>query len=167
MGSARAAAAARAGGRGGGGGLSNRPAQQSQTRIYFLMRPVLLQRKRKGRGRARAQAQYQIGCRPSAKRGLVVNGHALCLMANGGLGLGLSLRTSGTVPEGLGTARFTKPLELKERRSARCPRVAALVRLRPPKPPPRPAGGSHCLGYHLGPPEGPIARARQPFRAPH
>jgi hypothetical protein len=49
-------------------------------------------------------------------------------------------------------------------------RVAALVQLRPPKPPPRPAGGSHCLGYHLGragaggwqgPPLGPIALARQ------
>jgi hypothetical protein len=53
--------------------------------------------------------------------------------------------------EGLGTARFTKPLELKKRsRSARCPRVAALVQLHPLNPPPRPAGGSHCLGYHLG-----------------
>jgi hypothetical protein len=31
------------------------------------------------------------------------------------------------------------------------PRVAALVLLHPPKPPPRPAGGSHCLGnHHLG-----------------
>jgi hypothetical protein len=86
-------------------------------------------------------------------------------------------RPSGAAPEGLGTARFTKALELKKRRSARCPRVAALVQLHPPKPPPRPAGGSHCLVYHLGraggwqgpprPPEGPIARARQPFRAPH
>jgi hypothetical protein len=47
-------------------------------------------------------------------------------------------RPSGTVPGGLGTARFTKALELKKRRSARCPRVAALVQLRPPKPPPRP-----------------------------
>jgi hypothetical protein len=41
------------------------------------------------------------------------------------------------------------------------------------KPPPRPAGGSHCLGYHLGragewqgSSEGPISRARQPLRAP-
>jgi hypothetical protein len=34
---------------------------------------------------------------------------------------------------------------MKERRSARCPRVAALVQRHPPKPPPRPAGGSHCL----------------------
>jgi hypothetical protein len=70
-------------------------------------------------------------------------------------------RPSGTVPHGLGTARFPSPVELKKRRSARCPRVAALVQIRPPKPPPRPAGGSHCLGYHLGraggwqgPPEG-------------
>jgi hypothetical protein len=47
-------------------------------------------------------------------------------------------------------ARFTKPLELEKRRSARCPRVAARVQLHPPKPPPWPAGGSHCLGYHLG-----------------
>jgi hypothetical protein len=81
---------------------------------------------------------------------------------------------SGTVPHGLGIARFTKPLELKKRSSARCPRVAALVQPHPPKPRPRPAGGSHCLGYHLGraggwqgPPEGPIARARQPFHALH
>jgi hypothetical protein len=44
-----------------------------------------------------------------------------------------------------------KVLELKKRRSSRCPRVAALVQLHPPKPPPRPAGGSHCLGYHLLP----------------
>jgi hypothetical protein len=29
------------------------------------------------------------------------------------------------------------------------------------------AGGSHCLGYHLEPPEGPIARVRQPLCAPH
>jgi hypothetical protein len=79
-----------------------------------------------------------------------------------------SVRPPGTVPGGPGTARFTKALELKKRRSARYPRVAALVQLHPPKPPPRPAGGSHCLGYHLGraggwqgPPEGPIARARQ------
>jgi hypothetical protein len=28
--------------------------------------------------------------------------------------------------------------------------VRALVQLHPPKPPPRPAGGSHCLGCHLG-----------------
>ena len=35
----------------------------------------------------------------------------------------LPARPSGTVPEGLGTARFTKALELKKRRSARCPRV--------------------------------------------
>jgi hypothetical protein len=59
-------------------------------------------------------------------------------------------RTSGPGPEGPGTARFTKPLEMKKRRSARCSRVAALVQLHPPKPPPRPTGGSHCLGYHLG-----------------
>jgi hypothetical protein len=37
--------------------------------------------------------------------------------------------------EGLGTARFTKPLEMKKRRSARCPRVAALVQLHPPRRP--------------------------------
>ena len=37
------------------------------------------------------------------------------------------------MPEGLGTARFTKPLKLKKRRSARCPRVAALVQLHPPQ----------------------------------
>jgi hypothetical protein len=72
-------------------------------------------------------------------------------------------RPSRAARGGLGTARFTKPLEMKKRRSARCPRVAALVQLHPPKPPPRQAGGSHCLGYHLGraggwqgPPEGPM-----------
>jgi hypothetical protein len=41
-------------------------------------------------------------------------------------------RPSRAAREGLGTARFTKPPELKERRSARCPRVAALVQLHPP-----------------------------------
>ena len=40
-------------------------------------------------------------------------------------------KPSATVAEGLGTARFTKALELKKRRSARCPRVAALVQLHP------------------------------------
>jgi hypothetical protein len=91
---------------------------------------------------------------------------------------------SGGAPEGLGTARFSSPLELKKRRSARCPQVAALVQLYPPPTTaPRPAGGSHCLGYlgitwgglvatggwqpgATGPPEGPIACARQPFHAP-
>jgi hypothetical protein len=84
---------------------------------------------------------------------------------------GQAFRHSGGRP---GPARFSSPLELKKRGSARCPRVAALVQLHPPKPSPRPAGGSHCLGYHLGraggwqgPPEWPIARARQPFRATH
>jgi hypothetical protein len=41
---------------------------------------------------------------------------------------------------------FSQPLGLKKRPT---PRVAALVQLHPPKPPPRPPGGSHCLGYHL------------------
>jgi hypothetical protein len=65
-------------------------------------------------------------------------------------------RPSGAAPEGQAwgprVLRFTKPVELKKRRSARFPRVAvaALVQHRPPNPPPRPAGGSHCLGYHLG-----------------
>jgi hypothetical protein len=53
-----------------------------------------------------------------------------------------SARSASAIPakpsapgaDGLGTARFTKPLELKERRSARCPRVAALVQLHPPPP---------------------------------
>jgi hypothetical protein len=75
-------------------------------------------------------------------------------------------RPSVTVADGLGAARFNTPVKLKKRRSARCPRVAALVHSSTlPKPPPRPAGGSHCLEYHLGwtggwqgPPEGPIAR---------
>jgi hypothetical protein len=49
------------------------------------------------------------------------------------------------LPKAWGTARFNPPVESKKRRSARCPRVAALVQLHPPKPPPRPAGGSHCL----------------------
>jgi len=54
--------------------------------------------------------------------------------------------------------------------------TSVAIALVPPdaqKPPPRPAGGSHCLGYHLGradewqgPSEGPISRARQPLRAP-
>ena len=69
---------------------------------------------------------------------------------NSGPNPAIPARPSATVADGLGTARFTKALELKKRRSARCPRVAALVQRHPPKPPPRPAGGSHCLGYHLG-----------------
>jgi hypothetical protein len=70
---------------------------------------------------------------------------------NRGRSSAIPARPSATVAEGLGTARFTKPRELKNRRSARCPRVVALVQLHPPKPPPRPPDGSHCLGYHLGP----------------
>jgi hypothetical protein len=46
---------------------------------------------------------------------------------NSGANLGTPARPSGPGPEGLGTARFTKALELKKRRSARCPRVVALV----------------------------------------
>jgi hypothetical protein len=56
------------------------------------------------------------------------------------------------------------------------PQTSVAIALVPPDaqtPPPRPAGGSHCLGYHLGragewqgPSEGPISRARQPLRAP-
>jgi hypothetical protein len=42
-------------------------------------------------------------------------------------------RPSGAAPKGLGTSRFTKALEMKKRRSARCPRVAALVQLHPAK----------------------------------
>jgi hypothetical protein len=91
---------------------------------------------------------------------------------NRGRSSAIPARPSGAAPEGLDTARFSSPLELKKRRSALCPRVAALwCSSTPPKPkpPPRPAGGSHCLGYHLGraggrwqgPPEGPIARARR------
>jgi hypothetical protein len=41
-------------------------------------------------------------------------------------------RASSAAPEGLGTTRFSHALELKKRRSARCPRVAALVQLHPP-----------------------------------
>jgi hypothetical protein len=41
---------------------------------------------------------------------------------------------SGAALEGPGTSRFTKPLGLKsKRRSARCPRVVALVQLHPPQ----------------------------------
>jgi hypothetical protein len=62
---------------------------------------------------------------------------------------GRSSAIPATAPEGLGTARFPKPLEMKKRRSARCPRVAALVQRHPPKPPPRPAGGSHCAALGI------------------
>jgi hypothetical protein len=64
----------------------------------------------------------------------------------------------------------------KKRRSTLCREWRRwAVQRHPPKPPPRRAGGSHCLGYHLGraggwqgPPEGPTERARQPLpRAPH
>ena len=69
---------------------------------------------------------------------------------NRGRSSAIPARPSATVAESLATARFTKALELKKRRSgACCPRVVALVQLHPPKPPPRPPGGSHCLGYHI------------------
>jgi hypothetical protein len=47
----------------------------------------------------------------------------LALPGTGELTQPPQVRPSGAAPEGLGTARFTKPLELKKRRSARCPRV--------------------------------------------
>jgi hypothetical protein len=54
------------------------------------------------------------------------------------------------VAEGLGTARFTKALELKKRRSARCPRVVvALVQLHPPKTT-APASGQLAAHIALG-----------------
>jgi hypothetical protein len=81
-------------------------------------------------------------------------------------------RACPSVPgaEGLGTARFTKPLELQKRPPRR---VWAWVQLRPPNPPPRPASGSHRLpntlgqvGEQYGPSISPFARARCPF-LPH
>jgi hypothetical protein len=60
-------------------------------------------------------------------------------------------RPSAPGAEGLDTARFTKPLETKKRRSARCPRVAALVQLHPPKPPPPGQLAAHiALGITWG-----------------
>jgi hypothetical protein len=82
---------------------------------------------------------------------------------------------SGPGPEGLGTARF---LRHSNGRNAEAPsarewrRWCSSTPYPPPQPPSRPVGGSHCLGYHQlgragwwvagaqGPPEGPIARAR-------
>jgi hypothetical protein len=52
---------------------------------------------------------------------------AFRLLPSGNSGLNLAIPASrpglraGAAPDGLGTARFTKPLELKKRRSARCP----------------------------------------------
>jgi hypothetical protein len=92
-------------------------------------------------------------------------------------GLSKLLSHPGHGPEGLGIAHFSSPVGLKKRRSARCPRVAALVQLHPPPKKHRPGQlAAHiALGITWGglvggrghPPEGPIARARQPFRAPH
>jgi hypothetical protein len=77
-------------------------------------------------------------------------------------------------PSRPGTARFTKPLQLKKHRSARCPRVAALVQLHPPKHRPGQLVAHIALGITWGglvgvagtTGNGPFARARQPFRAP-
>jgi hypothetical protein len=56
------------------------------------------------------------------------------------------LREKHEAPEGLGTARFTKPLEWKKRPTRR---LWALVQLHPPNPPPRPAAGSRITrGKH-------------------
>jgi hypothetical protein len=83
---------------------------------------------------------------------------------NRGRSSAIPVRPSGAAPEGLGTARFTKALELKKRPTRR---VWALVQLHPPNPPPRPASGSHCLpntlgqvGEQYGPSIAPFARAR-------
>jgi hypothetical protein len=69
--------------------------------------------------------------------------------------------------DGLDTARFTKPLELKKRPTRR---VWALVQLHPPNPPPRPASGSPRLpntlgqvGEQYGPSIAPFERDRCPF----
>jgi hypothetical protein len=75
---------------------------------------------------------------------------------------------SGPGPEaGLGTARFTKPLELTKRPTRR---LWARVQLHPPNPPPRPTSGSHRfpntlgqVGEQYGPSIVPFARARCPF----
>jgi hypothetical protein len=71
---------------------------------------------------------------------------------NSGRSSATPARPSGPGPEGrLGTARFSTPLELKKRRSAPTSHVWALVQLHPPKPPPRPAGGSQfALGTTWG-----------------
>jgi hypothetical protein len=85
-------------------------------------------------------------------------------------------RSSGGAPKarpGPGHRAFFFATRIEE--APHAPRVGAGAESPPPKPPPRPTGGSHCLGCHLGrasdgwqgPPEGPNARARQPLRAPH
>ena len=61
----------------------------------------------------------------------------------------------GGTPQGLAGHRaffFASRTEEGKRRSAPLAAyVWALVQLHPSqKPPPRPAGGSHCLGYHMG-----------------
>jgi hypothetical protein len=59
-------------------------------------------------------------------------------------------RPSAPGAEGLGTVRFSWALELKGRRSARCPRVVARAgraAAPPPKPPPRPAAGRLMLPW--------------------
>jgi hypothetical protein len=56
-----------------------------------------------------------------------------CPPGNRGANPATPARHSAPGAEDPGTARFTKALELKKRRSARCPRVAALVQLHPPK----------------------------------
>jgi hypothetical protein len=77
-------------------------------------------------------------------------------------------------PEGLGTARFSSPVELKKRRSAPTRHVWALVQLHPHPPPPnhRPGQlaahialgitwGGLVAGGWQGPPKGPIARTKK------
>ena len=59
-------------------------------------------------------------------------------------------RPSGAAPEGLGTARFTKAVEMKERRSARCPRVAALVQRHPQNHRPGQLAAHIALGITWG-----------------
>jgi hypothetical protein len=95
---------------------------------------------------------------------------------NRGPNSAIPARPWGTVPHGLGTAHFTKPLELKKRRSARCPAVSGGAGAAPPPNTTAPASWRLTLpwvspgaGWWVAgaPPEGLIARARQPFRAPH
>ena len=95
------------------------------------------------------------------------HGAPLSPAENSGRSAAIPATSSAGAAEGLGTARFSSPLDLKKHPNAT---TAAPVQLRAPKPPPRPASGSNCLphtlgkaGEQYGPPVAPFARARCPF----
>jgi hypothetical protein len=73
--------------------------------------------------------------------GPVTCGKAVAFLLLALPGTGGVAKPSRLAPEGLSTARFSEPVELKKRPT----REWALVQPHPPKPPPRPTSGSHCL----------------------